>query len=140
MRSIVLVKQVWKCLPSVWLLNGQNIKLASSVTAYTIDAVKKSEYEGTDATNIYLDEIKGISVKQVETLSKSEIHTSEDFLTTERTDILTLKGFGEKTIDKISAIIVEAVSKKEAETKSKEIEETEESNDADSVLEKMEQD
>ena len=64
--------------------NGQNIKLASSVTAYTIDAVKKSEYEGTDVTNIYLDEIKGISSKHVEILGKSEIHTSEDFLETER--------------------------------------------------------
>ena len=119
--------------------NGQNIKLASSVTSYTIDAVKKSEYEKTDGINIYLDEIKGISAKQVEALAKNEIHTSEDFLSTERVDILSFKGFGEKTIDKISAIIIEEISKKEAETKNKELEEAVESNEADSVLEEVEQ-
>ena len=58
--------------------NGQNIKLASGVTEYTIDAVKKSEYEGSGESTIYLDEVKGISAKQIEILSKVEIHTTED--------------------------------------------------------------
>ena len=99
--------------------NGQNIKLASSVTEYTIDAVKKSEYEGTDTSIIYLDEIKGLSNRQVETLGKSEIHTSEDFLQTEKTDIINLKGFGEKSFDKINKLIVEAVKNIEDESKNK---------------------
>ena len=40
-----------------------------------------------------------------------------------RTDILTLKGFGEKTVDKVSAIIEEAVANKQAELKNKQDEE-----------------
>ena len=103
--------------------NGQNIKLASSVTEYTIDAVKKSEYEDSSEDIVYLDEIDGITRKHIETLSKSEIHTSEDFLDTSREDIMTLKGFGEKTIDKMSSIIVEAVANKQAELKNKQKEE-----------------
>ena len=103
--------------------NGQNIKLASSVTEYTIDAVKKSDYEDSSEDIVYLDEIDGITRKHIETLSKSEIHTSEDFLNTTRVDILTFKGFGEKTVDKVSAIIVEAVANKQAELKNKQEEE-----------------
>jgi N utilization substance protein A len=112
--------------------NGQNIKLASSVTEYTIDAVKKSEYEGTTEDTLYLDEIEGISSRHIETLGKSEIHTSEDFLNTERADIFTLKGFGAKTVDKLTGIIMEAVSKqqkiaeeKEANAEEAELEEVE---------------
>ena len=99
--------------------NGQNIKLASSVTDYTIDAVKKSEYEDSSENILYLDEITGITRKYIETLGKSEIHTSEDFQNTPREDILTLKGFGEKTVDKISAIILKAVAKLEVELEEK---------------------
>ena len=112
--------------------NGQNIKLASSVTEYTIDAVKKSEYEGTTEDTLYLDEIEGISSRHIETLGKSEIHTSEDFLNTEREDILNLKGFGAKTVDKLTGLIMEAVSKqqkiaeeKEANAEEAELEEVE---------------
>ena len=99
--------------------NGQNIKLASIVTEYTIDAVKKSEYEDSSEDIIYLDEIDGITRKHIETLGKSAIHTSEDFLNTTRADMLTFKGFGEKTVDKISTIILEAVEGKRAEVKNK---------------------
>ena len=94
--------------------NGQNIRLASSVTGYTIDAVKKTEYEGVQDESLYLDEIEGIAKKYIEVLAKSEIYTSEEFLSTERADILTLKGFGEKTVDKITGIIMEAVESKQA--------------------------
>jgi len=85
--------------------NGQNIKLASSVTDYIIDAVKKSEYEGTDDSIIYLDEVKGISAKQVEILSKAEIHTTEDYLSTDSSHKLKLKGMGIKTNEKIHNLI-----------------------------------
>ena len=96
--------------------NGQNIRLASSVTGYTIDAVKKSEYEGVQEESLYLDEIEGIATKYIEVLAKSEIYTSEEFLSTDRADILTFKGFGAKTVDKVTAIIMEAVENKEADS------------------------
>jgi N utilization substance protein A len=88
--------------------NGQNIKLASSVTGFTIDGVKKTEYEGVSEESIYLDEIDGIAKKYIEVLAKSEIYTSEDFLSTEQADILTLKGFGVKTIEKITSLVIDA--------------------------------
>jgi len=94
--------------------NGQNIKLASIVTGYTIDGVKKTEYEGVQEESLYLDEIKGISKKYIEVLAKSEIYTSEDFLDTDQADILTLKGFGEKTVEKITNLILETINEKES--------------------------
>ena len=95
--------------------NGQNIKLASIVTGYTIDGVKKTEYEGVQEESLYLDEIKGISKKYIEVLAKSEIYTSEDFLDTDQADILTLKGFGEKTVEKITNLILETIKENESE-------------------------
>ena len=89
--------------------NGQNIKLASSVTEYTIDVVKKTEYEGSNESTIYLDEIKGISAKQVEILSKAEIHTSNDYLDTDSINIIALKGMGAKTVEKLKNLIEETV-------------------------------
>jgi len=94
--------------------NGQNIKLASIVTGYTIDGVKKTEYEGVQEETLYLDEIKGISKKYIEVLAKSEIYTSEEFLDTDQADILTLKGFGEKTIEKITTLILESINENES--------------------------
>ena len=97
--------------------NGQNIKLASAVTEYTIDAVKKTEYEGTDELTIYLDEIKGISVKQIEILSKAEIHTATDYLTTDPTHIIALKSMGIKTVSKLHKLIQDAVDNRLEECK-----------------------
>ncbi|MBT5077600.1 MAG: transcription termination factor NusA [Candidatus Marinimicrobia bacterium] len=95
--------------------NGQNIKLASDVTGYTIDAVKKTDYEGTTTEVVYLDELSGIAATQLELLSKNEIHTGDDFLDADKAMLLELKGFGEKTISKISAIIEEKLSSMEVE-------------------------
>jgi len=85
--------------------NGQNIKLASGVTQYTIDAVKKSDYEGTEDETIYLDEIVGISGKQIEILSKAEIHTASEFIDYNYDDLVKLKGLGQKTIEKMTNLI-----------------------------------
>ena len=78
---------------------GQNISLASAVSGYTIDAVKKSDYETKDA--IYLDEVKGITKGQLTVLMDNDIKTTEDFLNTDNESLLSLKGFGIKTIEKI---------------------------------------
>ena len=80
------------------LISG-SFPIQGDVTNYKIDAVKKTEYEGSD-DSIYLDEIKGISSKQIEILSKVEIHTTLDFLNVNKKDITGLKGMGNKTYEK----------------------------------------
>ena len=67
--------------------------------------MKKTEYEGSDESTIYLEEIQGITSRQVEILSKAEIHTSEDFLNTDLANIIILKGLGKKTAAKITDLI-----------------------------------
>ena len=89
--------------------NGQNIKLASDVTDYTIDVIKKSEYEANQEMN--LADIKELTPKILNLLSENNINTSKDFLTSERDELLKMKGFGEKTLDKTTEIIREAISK-----------------------------
>ncbi len=86
--------------------NGQNIRLASEVTGYSIDAVKKSDYEG-EKTEIYLDEIDGITPSQLEELTKLNLTTGNSFLDADRKTLLTVNGFGDKTVDKIAGIILE---------------------------------
>lgn len=95
-------------LPAAIGRNGQNISLASEVTGYAIDAVKQSEYEGPKKTEIYLDELRGLSKAQVEVLAGADIHTGVDFIEAEADEILALKGFGAKTREKVLALIERA--------------------------------
>ena len=82
--------------------NGQNIKLASDVSGYNIDAVKKSDYEGGDSKVEYIDEMPFISKALTEDLAKLDIHTNIDWDEADRDLLLKVKGLGPKTIDKIS--------------------------------------
>ena len=89
--------------------NGQNIKLASEVTNYEIDAVKKSEYE-SESIDIYLDEIDGITPTQLEGLTSLDLKTGNDFLDADRKTLLSVKGFGDKTIDKLAQLIMDQLN------------------------------
>ena len=88
--------------------NGQNIKLASDVTNYTIDVIKKSDYESNQ--EVKLVEIEGLTDKFLKMLKSEDITTSKDFLTKEKEELLNIKGLGEKTLDKIDTIIREGLS------------------------------
>ena len=88
--------------------NGQNIKLATDVTGYTIDVIKKSEYEANQ--EVSLTDIDGLTPKILKLLKENNINTSKDFLTSEKDELLKMKGFGEKTLEKTTEIIREAVS------------------------------
>ncbi len=105
-------------LPIAMGRNGQNIKLASGVTNYVIDAVKKTDYEGAEDI-LYLDEINGISSKQIEILSKAEIHSADDFIKVDNSDIITLKGMGVKTVEKISKLVNNEIAKRNEESNNK---------------------
>ena len=82
--------------------NGQNIDLASNVTGYTIDTIKLSEY---NAQNGIVDSnsiasVDSFSEKQISILNENSIITKDDFKN-KKEEILELKGFGEKTYEKL---------------------------------------
>jgi N utilization substance protein A len=94
---------------------GQNIRLASEVTGYTIDAIKKSDYELTESDTIYLEEIEGLSEHVWKLLYSVGIETAEELLSTPKEELLNIKGFGEKTVDKMVENVEKAVEKRKAE-------------------------
>ena len=99
--------------------NGHNIKLASKVTGYTIDAVKKTDYELENKISINLNKISGISKIQLSSLNKNKIKTSTDFLESEKDILLGIKGIGEKTIEKIKLLINNHIEKTDSKNKEK---------------------
>ena len=82
--------------------NGHNIKLASQVTGYTIDAVKRSDYKSNNKSLIPLSEIKGISEAQILNFKEKDIISTTDFLESDHEILLSVKGIGDKTIEKIT--------------------------------------
>ena len=94
--------------------NGHNIRLASEVTGYTIDAVKRSDHEPSSKNNISLSEVTGLSKTQVLNFSDNDINTVSDFLETDEKNILNTKGVGEKSIIKIKDSITKHIESLEA--------------------------
>ena len=82
--------------------NGQNIRLASDVTGYTIDTIKLSDYNAQNGIidSNSLASVKGVSEKQLSILNENKIVTKEDFKNS-KDEILSIKGFGEKTYEKL---------------------------------------
>ena len=89
-------------------MNLQLLLVASDVTGFTIDAISKSDYNkqhGIVDEN-HLSTISGFSAPQLELLSDIDVTTCDDFLE-KKDDILELKGFGEKTYEKLADKIKE---------------------------------
>ena len=96
--------------------NGHNIKLASQVTGYTIDAVKRSDYETSDKKNINLSEVDGLSKTQLTNFSDNDINTVTEFLNAEDSFLLEVKGIGEKSLTKIKNSINNHVASLEGDS------------------------
>lgn len=94
---------------------GQNIRLASEVTGYIIDAIKKSDYELSESETVYLEEIEDLTEHNWKLLYAVGIETAEELLSTSRDELLSIKGLGEKTVDKIIAVVGEALRKRKEE-------------------------
>ncbi|RKY59082.1 MAG: transcription termination/antitermination protein NusA [Candidatus Neomarinimicrobiota bacterium] len=95
--------------------NGQNIRLASEVTGYTIDAIKKSDYELSETETIYLEEIEGLTEHNWKLLYSVGIETAEELLNTPQEELVSIKGMGNKTVDKIISVVEEVVRKRKEE-------------------------
>jgi len=94
---------------------GQNIRLASEVTGYTIDAIKKSDYEISESETIYLEDIEGLTEHNWKLFYSVGIDTAEELLSAPIDELLSIKGLGEKTIEKILGIVRDSEEKRQEE-------------------------
>ena len=86
--------------------NGQNIKLVSKITGYTVDAMSKDQYDGNDKADNEDDSLDFLSSKIKDILTENNINTIEDLIAN-KDDISELKGIGPKTLEKIKEKISE---------------------------------
>ncbi len=86
---------------------GQNRQLASMLTGYEITTVKESEWELGEQKEekLLLTDVPELTKSIVEKLIAAGYESADDVLDAGREELLGLKGFGEKTIDKILGIL-----------------------------------
>ena len=111
---------------------GQNRQLASMLTGYEITTVKESEWEMGEQKEekLLLTEVPERSKSILEKLTAAGYESADDVLDAGREELLGLKGFGEKTIDKILGILNSYYEEELQEEEPKEEELQEESVDA----------
>ncbi len=89
--------------------NGQNVRLASKVTGFEIDAKSRSEVEGPVQVEVFLEEVEGLPQRVVTILSENGIDTVNEVVNTSREILLSLKGLGEKSLDDFMTALLEKV-------------------------------
>ncbi len=87
--------------------NGNNIKLASMLTGYTIDVYREEEAT-VDADDIYLDEFNDeIDNWVIDLLKANGFNTAKEVLKTSREELIARTDLEEETIDDIIRILSE---------------------------------
>ncbi len=89
--------------------NGQNVRLASKVTEFEIDAKSRSEVEGPVEEEVFLSDIEDLPVRPVTLLVDNGIETVNEVINTSREALLEIKGMGEKTLDTFMTALMEKV-------------------------------
>ncbi|MCF7801176.1 MAG: transcription termination factor NusA [Candidatus Marinimicrobia bacterium] len=89
--------------------NGQNVRLASKVTGFEIDAKSRSEVEGGSEEEIFLVDVEGLPTRVVNILVENGIETVNEVVNTSRESLLNIKGLGEKGLDEFMEVLNEAV-------------------------------
>lgn len=92
---------------------GQNIRLASKVTGYSIDAIKRSDYEGSEELTLYLEDIDGIEEQDWKLLYSVGIETADEFLSASMSELKSITDFDVDKIEPISEKIEKALEKVE---------------------------
>ena len=87
---------------------GININLTSRITGFKIDAIKASEYDKSKSINI--DSLETMTEKHKKIFIENNINTTSEYFDKEREEILSFKGIGEKTLEKIDASIKKEIS------------------------------
>ena len=104
---------------------GQNIRLASEVTGYEIDAQKRSEYEMTGIEQLYLEDIEELEEHEWKILNSMGIETAEEFMDASRTDLMKIDSMKDISIEDIEEIVENALEEKKAEQEAQEEKESE---------------
>ena len=84
--------------------NYNNLNLASDLTGYKIEAVKKSDYEENSPKKekeIFIDQVSTLTDKMIKMLSSANIDTLDQYKKTNKDDLLLIKGVGEKMLNSI---------------------------------------
>ncbi len=84
--------------------NYNNLNLASDLTGYKIEAVKKSDYEENSPKKekeIFIDQVSTLTDKMIKMLSSANIDTLDQYNKTNKEDLLLIKGVGEKMLNSI---------------------------------------
>ena len=84
--------------------NYNNLNLASDLTGYKIEAVKKSDYEENSPKKekeIFIDQVSTLTDKMIKMLSSANIDTLDQYKKTNKEDLLLIKGVGEKMLNSI---------------------------------------
>lgn len=86
---------------------GQNRQLASMLTGYDITTIKESDWELSERKEekLLLSEIPELSKSLIEKLNFAGYESADDVLDTSKDELLKLKGFGKKTLEKIFGIL-----------------------------------
>ncbi|MCJ7813632.1 transcription termination factor NusA, partial [bacterium] len=86
---------------------GQNRQLASLLAGYEITTVKESDWELTERKEekLLLTEVPELTKSNLEKLLAAGYESADDVLDAGKETFLELKGFGEKTVDKIFNIL-----------------------------------
>ena len=89
--------------------NGSNLKLTESVTGFTIEAKSESQHSLSKSLNI--SDLSNLTDKFKKLLIENNINDTTTFLKTEKDVLLSLKGLGEKTLEKITLSIKDELKK-----------------------------
>jgi N utilization substance protein A len=89
--------------------NGSNLKLTESVTGFTIDAKSESQHSLSKRLNI--SDLSNLTDKFKKLLIENKNNDTTTFLKTEKDILLSLKGLGEKTLEKITLSIKDELKK-----------------------------
>ncbi len=88
---------------------GQNRRLTSRLTGYEIEIMKESEYRKTieeeRGKEIPLEYVEGLSQSMIIKLRDANIHSVRDLMKIGEQGLMEVKGIGEKTAEKIWAIV-----------------------------------
>lgn len=103
---------------------GQNRRLSGRLTGYEIEIIKESDYrrmvEEQREKEVPLEQVEGLSEGVIEKLKTAGVNTLKDVYERGQEGIVAIKGIGEKTAEKIFAVVherEEARSASETDTK-----------------------